>query len=124
MDLVKKAGGPDVIRAVVEDFYDHVFGDVMIGHLFKGSDKKRLIQKETELALMTLGAEVEYTGKSLASAHARFDIRLGMFNRRLVLLREAMARQHLDPEVQQAWLKHSESLRDVIVNPDRSQCSD
>ncbi|MCC7442381.1 MAG: group 1 truncated hemoglobin [Bdellovibrionales bacterium] len=123
-DLVSLAGGELKIRAVVEDFYARVFSDVMIGFMFVNSDRGRLIQKETELALHSLGAPTEYTGRSMASVHARFDIRKGMFDRRMVLLKSAMEKQGLHPQVQAAWLGHAESLRAVILNARNPNCND
>jgi hypothetical protein len=47
--------GADKLRAVIEDFYARIFDDVMIGFLFAGKDRRRLIDKEYEL---TVDAEV------------------------------------------------------------------
>jgi len=69
-----KVGG-DALRAVIADFYDRVFADMMIGFLFAGKDKQRLIDKEWELAAVMLGAPgVRYTGRPIRAAHAASPI--------------------------------------------------
>ena len=84
--LFDRIGGP-ALRRVLEDFYDRVFADTMIGFLFAGKNKQRLVQKEWEMAARMLGAdEVAYTGRSIPEAHARSPILGGHFERRLQIL--------------------------------------
>ena len=116
--LYEQAGGREKIRAVLADFYDHVFADLMIGFLFKGADKERLIERELELTLGALGAEVAYTGRPLDEAHARHPILGGHFMRRRKLLADAIARHGLPDAVRDAWLAHTDALRPQIT-PDR-----
>ena len=110
------------IREVVTDFYRRVFGDVMIGFLFEGKDRRRLIDKETELAAKFLGGDVRYTGKAMREAHANLPIFGGHFERRLQILRETLRDHGVDPEVQQAWLDHSLALRPQITADQGSEC--
>jgi truncated hemoglobin YjbI len=56
--LHEQAGGAEKLRTVLRDFYDTVFADVMIGYLFKNADKTRLVERELELTLAALGADV------------------------------------------------------------------
>jgi hemoglobin len=110
--------GPDVLRAVVTDFYERVFRDVMIGYLFEGKDRQRLVDKEWELTAWLLGGEVVYTGKSMREAHAAVHIFGGHFDRRLQLLRNTLRDHAVDPEVSTAWIAHHEALRDQVVTED------
>src|SRR5512134_2062353 len=98
--------GPERLRAVIEDFYSRIFGDVMIGFLFEGKDRQRLIDKEYEMTAKFLGADIAYTGKPLREAHARSPILGGHFERRLELLRQTLAAHAVDPEVVTAWIDH------------------
>jgi hemoglobin len=116
--------GPDRLRAVIADFYDRVFADVMIGFLFQGKDKARLIQLEWELASRMLGGDVEYTGRPLRVAHAQSPIFGGHFERRLQILRETMADHGVDAEVQRVWIEHSQALRSQITKDQGSECKD
>jgi hemoglobin len=122
MALHELAGGESGLRALLEDFYDRVFKDVMIGFFFKGKDKQRLIQKELEFALNLLGADITYTGKPIPVAHAAHPIMGGQFNRRTQILRETMRDHDLPEEVQACWLEHTESLRSQVTPDASGEC--
>jgi hemoglobin len=117
--------GGDVLRAVISDFYERVFRDVMIGFMFAGKDKQHLIDREWEFAANFLGAPgVTYTGRPLRAAHAQHTIFGGHFERRLQILRETMADHHVAPAVQQAWIEHTNALRAQITRDKGSECKD
>ena len=116
--------GPDALRAVIVDFYGRIFGDVMIGFLFEGKDRRRLIDKEYELTARFLGADIPYTGKPMREAHARSPILGGHFERRLELLRQTIAAHGVDAEVAQVWLDHTLALRPQITPDKGSECKD
>jgi len=120
--LYELAGGEATLRAVLEDFYERVFADVMIGFFFRDADRGRLVQKELELALGLLGADCAYTGQPLPEAHARHRIMGGQFDRRLQILRETMADHGLPEEVQAAWVRHTESLRAQVTRDASGDC--
>jgi len=119
--LFEQIGG-DRLRAVLDDFYDRVMADVMIGFLFFGKDKQRLVDKEWEFAARLLGADVPYTGKGIRAAHARSPILGGHFERRLQLLRETLADHDVPDEVCRAWLGHTERLRHLVTSNRGSEC--
>ena len=113
------AGGRSAIRAVLEDFYAHVFADVMIGYLFRNADKTRLIEKELELTMNALGADVAYTGRPVRDVHRPLPIMGGHFMRRRKLLLDAIERASIPAGVREAWLAHTDALR-ADVTPDAS----
>lgn len=121
MALFDKIGG-EALRAVIEDFYDRVTADIMIGFLFAGKDKQRLIDREWEFTAGFLGADVRYTGRPMRQAHAASPILGGHFERRLQILRDTLADHHVDPEVQEAWLGHTQSLRALVTGDRGSEC--
>ena len=114
--------GAEALRAVVTDFYGRVFADPMIGFLFDGKNKERLIQKEWELAAKLLDGPVAYSGRSMADAHARVRITSGHFDRRLVLLEETLADHGVDPAVRARWLEHARSLRAHLTADPEGAC--
>ncbi len=116
--------GAEKLRAVITDFYDRIFGDLMIGFLFEGKDKQRLIDKEWEFTAHFLGADVAYTGRPMRQAHANSPIFGGHFERRLQLLRQAMAAQGVDDEVARVWIEHQQALRSQITVDRGSECKD
>jgi len=116
--------GAAKLRAVIEDFYSRVFGDVMIGFLFEGKDRARLVEMEYQFTAQLLGADVKYAGRSMREAHARSPIFGGHFERRLQLLRETLRDHAVDPEVVTAWIDHSLALRAQITSDKGSECKD
>jgi hemoglobin len=116
--------GLEPLRAVIADFYDRVFPDVMIGFMFQGKDKQHLIAREWEMVAALLGADIKYTGRPMRTAHAQHTIFGGHFERRLQILRETLRDHAVDPEVQQAWLDHTLALRAQITRDKGSECKD
>ncbi|MDZ4660557.1 MAG: group 1 truncated hemoglobin [Pseudomonadota bacterium] len=111
------------LRQIVVDFYNLVFPDAMIGYMFEGKNKERLIEKELELAKETLGFDSLYTGRDLKTLHRPLVIQGGQFDRRRVLLKKAMEKNNLPQDLQEKWLAHTESLRvDVTINP-QGECT-
>jgi len=120
--LFELAGGEDALRAVIEDFYDHVFDDVMIGFFFLGSEKSELVRLELEFVMRFLGASQKYTGRTLREAHKGHHIMGGQFNRRTQLLRQAMERQGLPQAVRDEWIEHTEALRSQVTRDVPGEC--
>jgi hemoglobin len=117
--------GDAKLRAVISDFYDRVFRDVMIGFMFQGKDKQHLIDREFELAARMLGAShITYTGRPMRTAHGAHTIFGGHFERRLQILRETMADHAVDADVQQVWIDHTQALREQITRDKGSECKD
>ncbi|MFT7669270.1 MAG: hemoglobin [Planctomycetota bacterium] len=120
--LMDLAGGELGLRTIIEDFYSVVFGDAMIGFFFKGQDRQRLIGLELEFVMRFLGADQIYSGRSIKEAHAIHRIMGGQFNRRLQILKEAMARHDLHEEVQAAWIAHTLDLRSQVTPNAEGEC--
>jgi hemoglobin len=115
--------GGDRLRRVLEDFYDRVLSDPMIGFLFVGVDRDRLVQREWEFTARLLGARVPYTGRSMPEAHAASPILGGHFLRRQQLLREVLAAHDVPAAVSEAWLAHNDTLRPQVTADRGSECS-
>lgn len=115
--------GPDRLRAVIVDFYRRVFDDVMIGFLFAGKDRARLIEREYELTARMLGGGVRYQGRPLREAHARVPILGGHFDRRLQLMKDALDAAGASPAVRAAIVDHSVAMRAQITADPTSDCN-
>ena len=114
--------GPDKLRAVISDFYDRLFDDLMIGFLFRGKPKQQLIDRETEFTAKLLGGDVRYTGRTIRAAHARSPILGGHFERRLQILRETMADNDVPAAVQECWIEHTLALRPQVTADKGADC--
>jgi hemoglobin len=117
--LYERAGGEAALRPVLQDFYDRVFADLMIGYLFKGQDKARLVQRELEFTARLLGADVPYAGRPMREAHAPHPILPGHFRRRNKILEETLEAHGVPDEVREVWMRHSRGLEAAIVSPPR-----
>jgi hemoglobin len=120
-DLFSVIGG-DALRAVVVDFYDQVFDDIMIGFLFIGKNKQHLIDREWEFTAHFLGGPVAYTGRPMKTAHAKSPIFGGHFERRLQILRNTLAKHNVDAAVQASWIDHQLALRSQVTGDAGSEC--
>jgi len=117
--------GGDALRAVLVDFYDRLFRDVMIGFMFQGKDKQQLVQREWEFTAGFLGAPgITYSGRPMRTAHAQHRIFGGHFERRLQVLRETLADHAVAAPVRDAWIEHTQALRPQITTDVGSECKD
>ena len=122
METLFERIGADGLRAVLTDFYDRVFDDVMIGFLFWGKDKAHLIEKEWEFTARMLGADVPYTGRPVREAHAKSPILGGHFARRLRILEDVLADHGVDAEVRRVWVEHNHALRSLVTRDTSAEC--
>ena len=120
--LLKRHETLGSLRVVLEDFYNRVFADTMIGFYFAGRDKARLVEKELELTLNALGGPVSYSGRPLTEVHRPLRIAGGHFDRRLQILKEAMAAHDLPIEIRNAWIEHTVKLRSLITGDSTGEC--
>lgn len=116
--------GEAKLREVITDFYARLFGDIMIGFLFQGKDRQRLIDREYEFTANFLGGGVKYTGRAMREAHAKSPIFGGHFERRLQILRETIRDHAVNPEVAEVWIDHTLALRAQITSDKGSECKD
>jgi len=112
---IQAMGGEVGLRRVIEAFYDRVFADVMIGFMFRGRDKQRLVELETQLTTRVMGGQGPYEGRSMRAAHAHLRINRGQYLRRNQILRETLRDLNVPEEVQTAWLSHAVALERAIL---------
>lgn len=105
----------DAMPAIMQDFYDRLFDDIMIGFFFAGRDKAELIDKQLAFMSAAMGGPEAYRGRSLKAAHAPLRIFEGQFARRHQVLRETLDDHGLAPEDRDAWLALDASFRDRIL---------
>jgi hemoglobin len=112
----EQIGGEPAVRAVLQTLYDQLFVDPIVGFLFEGKDKARLVEQQLAFTCRFLGGPQRYTGKPLPEAHAALPILPGHFDRRRRLLVLALEEHRVPAEVQQAWLAIDLGLRASTCN--------
>lgn len=122
MSRFEEIGGEPKLRAIVSDFVDRCFDDMMIGFLFQRAERDRIKLFEYQHAAEHLGGPVTYGGRPLDEAHRPHRIFGGQFARRRQILIETL-REHDVPEaVIEAWIAHQDGLRSLITKDADSNC--
>jgi hemoglobin len=115
-NLVERAGGEAGIEAILRDLYGRLFADLMVGFLFEGHDRERIIRVQTGFTRRLLGeTTAPYEGQSIPAAHAALPILPGHFDRRHHLLRQVLEAHAVDSEVREAWLRLDQALRPAVL---------
>lgn len=114
--------GEDALKAIIEDFVTRLYGDLMIGYMFKRAPKARIVRFEYEHAASFLGAGIEYGGRPLGKAHAGHRIQGGQFMRRLQVLKNTLKDHKVPEDIAARWVAHHESLRDEVTQQPGSDC--
>lgn len=113
--LYEAIGGKAKVCAVLQALYDKLFDDAMVGFLFQGKDKKRIVEQQADFTCRFLGGPQKYSGKPLPEAHAGLPLLPGHFDRRHRLLEQVLCDQHVPEEAAHAWLRIDESLRPSVL---------
>lgn len=106
---------PDRLKRAAKVFYGEVFSDPMIGFMFHGLDQAHLVEREYELMARICGLDVRYKGRSLQQAHRKHNIRRGQFNRRLVLLVQALKSAQVEQAHIDTIVGHNQKLAPMIL---------
>ena len=116
MTLFDQLGGADKLRSILSSFYDRLYDDIMIGYMFHGLPKERLIELEYQFTARLLGHKIPYEGRGMRAAHGRHRIMGGQFERRFVVLRETLESHAVPAAVQAEWLGHTRALKASVVH--------
>ena len=115
VSLYDDMGGEPALRVVLRDLYDRLFVDPMVGFLFEGKDKEKLIEHQLRFTARFLGGPSAYEGKSMPDAHAHLPLLAGHFDRRHHLLRQVLAAHAVPENVANEWLRVDQSLRTAVL---------
>lgn len=116
----QRIGGDDSLRGHINAFVDRMFADWVIGFVFDGKDRDRIVHLEAQHAAAVLGGPKRYEGRSLAVAHRPLRINRGQFRRRLALLQTVLRERGVDPAIIERWVAIDSQLEAVIT--DGSDC--
>ncbi len=107
--------GEETIRKVIRTFYERAIIDPMIGYFFFGKDHEHLVQQQIAFATGMLGGPASYRGRPILPLHQPLLIRHAHFNRRRVMMREAMLEFGVSEAHADAWLALEEQLLPMIL---------
>jgi hemoglobin len=122
VSLFEELGGEPVLRSIIGTFVDRMFADPMIGFHFKKASRRRIAEKEYELAAEHLGGGVQYSGRPIREAHAAHAIMGGQFDRRLEILRRTLEEAGAPAAVVEHWLAYTEERRALVTRDAGGQC--
>jgi len=108
-------GGEDGVRVVVTSLYDELFVDPIVGFLFRGRDKKHIVEQQVAFTCSFLGGPQRYDGKPLPEAHASLPILDGHFDRRHRLLEQTLAHHRVPDDARIEWLRVDQALRSSVL---------
>ena len=123
MTELEQIGGEPALRAIIDEFVDGCFDDVMIGFLFRNAKRERVKKFEYQHAARHLGADVEYEGRPIEVAHRAHPILGGHFDRRLTILRQTLDRHGVPVAIRDRWIAHHQSLRAEVTRDPDSRCN-
>jgi hemoglobin len=118
----ERIGGEPALRAIIDEFVDRMFADVMIGFFFRKVSRERIKAMELEHAAEHLGGPVRYSGRPLRDAHRPHRIMGGQFARRSKILSDVLVKHGVPADIRDAWLAHVESLRGEVTSDPGSEC--
>lgn len=122
MSDFERIGGEPALRAIIDEFVDRMFDDLMIGFFFRRASRERIKEMELQHAAEHLGAGTAYGGRPLRDAHAAHRIMGGHFERRKKILRDVLDAHGVPADVRDAWIAHVESLRGEVTPDPGSEC--
>lgn len=112
--VLQRIGGPQVVRAVVDDFYRRVLHDPALGPVFAGVDMKRLREHQIAFLVTALGGPEAYAGRSMEEAHAGLGITRAQFAGVATHLHEALRGHVPAAEIEQILVTVA-ALQDRII---------
>jgi hemoglobin len=122
MTYFEQIGGELALRAIIDEFVDRIFADMMIGFFFQRANKERIKRFEYEHAAAFLGAPVTYGGRDLREAHKSHPIMGGQYARRRRILETTLEKHGVPAEIRDAWLGHQDALRGDVTSDPEGEC--
>jgi hemoglobin len=113
--LYEAIGGEGAVRAILQSLYDKLFADPIVGFLFQGKDKARIVEQQLAFTCRFLGGPHRYEGKPLPEAHGELPLLAGHFDRRHRLLEETLAEHAVPADVARVWLNIDTNLRSSVL---------
>jgi len=88
--LYERLGGRDGIAAVVDDFYDQLVADELLGPFFEGADLASLRRTQTDFLCEAAGGPERYDAAPVREAHRHVPFEPEHIERAVELLYESL----------------------------------
>ena len=109
-------GGDELVRRVLDVFYDRAFVDPVLARFFAGSDKATLKGKQAGFMRRCFTGDTgSYMGQRPRNAHHHMVISDAEFDHREALMRQVLAEAGLAPADVERWIATEEVFRQQIV---------
>ena len=115
VNLYEAIGGEARVREVLQSLYDRMFDDLIVGFLFAGKDKARIVEQQLAFTCHFLGGPQVYEGLPLPKAHANLPLLPGHFDRRHRLLEQVLDERKVPLAVKRVWLQIDLALRPSVL---------
>jgi len=112
----ERIGGRAGLETLIGAFIDRVFDDFIIGFLFIGKDRARIVRHEMEHASAHLGGPSTYSGRPIPAVHRPLRINAGHFRRRLAILRTVLSDHGVDADIIERWVASNQRLESSITD--------
>ncbi|MEO5968722.1 MAG: group 1 truncated hemoglobin [Bdellovibrionia bacterium] len=117
--LYKNIGGEPRLQEILEDFYNRMSKDILIGYFFTGKDTRQIAHQQMAFLLQAMGVSTTYAGKPPTQAHGNLPpILAGHFDRRIVILGETLRDHGLSESDTKTWINFEKAFRKAIVVPE------
>ncbi|MGE4231781.1 MAG: hypothetical protein AB7F43_00485 [Bacteriovoracia bacterium] len=113
--VYQEIGQEEGLAQFLDEFYQRLSQDVLVGFFFDGKDLKKIARLQKEFLMRTWGISDSYTGKPIAHAHdAIAPILRGHFDRRLFILKEMLHKKGLNAQLIEAWVSFESRFRRLV----------
>ena len=108
-------GGEKGLSDILQDFYQRMSHDILIGFFFDGKDLAAIAEMQRQFLTRAMGSATSYAGKPPATAHlALAPILAGHFDRRLRILEDTLRDHRVGEEDIRAWVAFESAFRDSV----------
>jgi hemoglobin len=119
-NLIEGIGGKDALVRILDDFYQRMSKDTLIGFFFAGKNLQNIVEKQSQFLLKAAGLTEDYKGLPPQRAHSKLPPILGgHFDRRTQILKETLEAYQLSKDQIEIWLGFERTFRDAILNEKR-----
>ena len=120
--IIEKIGGSQVIREIIDDFYNQVFAHPILSQFFIDVSHDHQVRQFTDFMVGLLGGEKKFSGRLPDSAHTHLMISKEHFKIRQEILEKTLKKHLNSNDLIEIWLNIDKSFEKVIVKESIKDC--